>query len=405
MSPPAAGVHELADRLREVAEVLDRAVGDAGPGPDWCGAAAAAYAVASAALRRRVAGVAAVLEELAGRLVADASTVPVVAAALVQDLLHARLLLAVERDLAAPGEPARADHAAALRDALARIEATVDPVTGRPVEGHLLAYEPTAFGGDGAVTVAVGDPATADDVAVVVPGLGADASSAPREVARALRLHEAARFLDPHDGNATVAWIGYDAPDGPVEALTERRAVAGGERLAEDLDDLLTARPAGPAHLTVLGHSYGSTTAALGAYGPGLAADDLVLVGSPGAGGPVDRAADTGLDPDRVWVARNSHDPVAALGAAGPLGLGDDPATEEWGGRRIRAESTEPADARDAHTAYFDHDGESLHHLALVVAGRHGEVEGAEPVRGSGLWAHDPELDRDPASPPTRPVR
>ena len=54
--------------------------------------------------------------------------------------------------------------------------------------------------------------------------------------------------------------------------------------------------------------------------------------------------------------------------------------------------------------AYFDHDSESLHHLALVVAGSvTDEVEQAEPVRGTGPWAPDPELDRDPASPADPP--
>ena len=120
MSPPAATVHELADRLREVAEVLDRAVGDAGRrAPAGAATAAEAYAGASADLRRRAGRVAAELDELAVRLVPIASRTPVVEAALVEDLRHARLLLRVEDDLTAPGAPARADHAAAVRDALA----------------------------------------------------------------------------------------------------------------------------------------------------------------------------------------------------------------------------------------------------------------------------------------------
>ena len=39
---------------------------------------------------------------------------------------------------------------------------------------QLYLYDPTAFDGDGAVAVCAGDLATADNVAVVVPGFGTD---------------------------------------------------------------------------------------------------------------------------------------------------------------------------------------------------------------------------------------
>ena len=188
--------------------------------------------------------------------------------------------------------------------------------------------------------VAAGDPATADDVAVLVPGLGADADGATVHARRALDLHLAARREDPGDGNAVVAWVGYDAPDG-VGVLSERMARAGGALLADDVDDLRDDRAHDPAHLTVVGHSYGATTVSLAATGPqALDADDVVLAGSPGAG-DAGSAADLGIRPGHVWVLRHSHDPVAALGAAGPLGLGEDPALDSWGATRLRAESAD----------------------------------------------------------------
>ncbi len=404
----AQGVRDLAVRLRGVATALHRVPGAAGPVAGWSGIAAEAYAATSADLRGRARRLAAVLEELADRLDAHAVLLPA-DPELAQDLVHARLLMQVEQDLAAPAHSGEARAANAARDALALVGAATDPVTGRPVEAHLLAYDPDAFGGDGRVVVAVGDPATADDLALLVPGLGSDADSAAVHTRRALDLHLAARREDPGDGNAVVAWIGYDAPDG-IGVLSERMARAGGALLADAVDDLRDGRAHDPAHLTVVGHSYGATTASLAATGPRcLDADDVVLAGSPGAA-DADSAADLRIRPGHVWVLRNSHDPVAALGAAGPLGLGEDPALDSWGGTRLRAESVDRGGWGDwpaaDHTSYFAPGGEGLTNLARVVSGHHRQVLAAPPLHDP-WWAPplDPELGRTPADPPGGRVR
>ncbi len=397
--PDPAGLHDLAERLRVVAANLREVVAAPAAVEAWDGAAAEAYCDTVRTLRRRAEGVAEVLEELAARLGSD----PGVEQALVQ----ARLLLAVEADLAAPTGSAALDTARATRDALDDIATTADPVTGRPVEAHLLAYDSDAFGGDGRVVVAAGDPSTADDVAVVVPGLGTDGGAADVQAGRALQVHLAARRADPADGNAVVAWIGYDAPEG-LGVLSERTAAAGGAVLGDAVHDLRTDRAGDPAHLTVVGHSYGATTVSFAATGPGgLDADDVVLAGSPGAG-DAGTARDLGLPPGHVWVLRNSHDPVAALGAPGPVGLGPDPALDTWGATRLRAESPAAWDAWPVadHASYFTPHGEGLGNLARVVAGQHDEVTSAPPVRDP-WWAPplDPELGRTPAGPVPHPVR
>ena len=252
-----------------------------------------------------------------------------------------------------------------------------------------------------------------------MPGLGTDATSAAYQADRAVAVNQAARHLDPGAANATMAWIGYDAPDnlplagdGDVAGvLTDRMAAAGGQWLAATVADL-RAGDNGDAHLSVIGYSYGSTTAGLAASGPGLAADDLLLVGSPGAGRDTDSAADTGLDPGHVWVLRNSRDPVAARGGHGwahaggvGLGLGDHPAGAGWGATRLQAESgSRGGGAWDDHGGYFDHDTESLRNIAHVVTGEHDEVTIAPSVRDP-WWGPpvDPERDRPATSPATRP--
>ena len=390
MRPDVGALHELAARLRVVAGTLhDVAAGSTGVA-GWDGAAATAYAGAAERLRRRVDGVAGVVDELAGRLGSPADAGPA--------LVHARLRLAVEADLAAPAGSEALETARATQSALDRIGAAVDPVTGRAVEAHLLAYDPGALDGDGRVVVAAGDPATADDVAVLVPGLGTDGGSAVAHAARALAVHLEARCTDPDDGNAVVAWIGYDAPAG-IGVISERQARDGGALLAEAVDALRDARVDDPAHLTVVGHSYGATTVSLAATGPGgLAADDVVLAGSPGAG-DARSAADLGVAPGHVWVLRNSLDPVAALGTVGPIGLGEDPAVEDWGATRLRAESATPGLdwPLGDHASYFVPGGEGLDSLAHVVAGRSDGATRA-PLLRDPWWSPplDPELGRIP---------
>lgn len=319
------------------------------------------------------------------------------------------------------------ENARSAREAIETIEAGRDPVTGDRIETVLYLYDPTSFDGDGAIAVAAGDLDTADNVSVVVPGFGTDAESAPYQADRARTLYEAARFLDGSQSNASMFWIGYDAPDNlpwqegwdAAGVVTEGLATAGGERLADTLDGLRAARDGDPAHLTAIGHSYGSTTAGHAAHDHGIPVDDLVFVGSPGVGGDTNHAQDTGVDPDHVWAGANSRDPIANLGNHGFIhgetvfgaGLGDDPAEDDFGGERFRAESTTRADdpdnavgldAFDDHSKYFDHDTESLANISHVVNGNYDAVTRAEHVHDP--WydgVQDPEFDRQPAAPDT----
>ena len=305
-------------------------------------------------------------------------------------------------------------NARAAQDALDRIERGVDPVTGEPVEAQVYLYDPGAFDGDGAVAIAAGDLDTADNTSVVVPGLGTDGASAGYQADRAIRLYEASRSLAGGATNATLFYIGYDAPDNlPLDGLdaagvlTEELAEAGGEHVADTLDGLRAIRPGDPTHLTAIGHSYGSTTLGHAAHDHGIPVDDIVVVGSPGLGGDTDHAADLGIDPDHVYAGANSRDPVTYLGNHGSFhletfggaGLGDDPAEDDFGAHRFEAEDvTRPGHPSfDQHSLYFDHDTEALYNIASVVNGDYRDVLLAEPNHDP--WyagVQDPELDRDP---------
>lgn len=287
-------------------------------------------------------------------------------------------------------------------------------VAGR--EAVVWAYDPDAHDGDGTAVIGVGvglgekwardaDGRAPVDHVVLVPGVGTEVVDAPRYVARAEAVVAAA---GEHGSEATVGWfwLGYDAPDGPTDPamLTPRRAVEGGEALSADLTRMqsATATPGVADRWTAVGHSYGATTVAEAAAGPGLEADAVALVGSPGAGS-ARTAVDLGVD--RVFVARDSRDAVAALGDEGwlgrpALGLGRDPAEDDFGAVRMRAERPGRHawwGIGDGHAGYFTPDSESLRNLGAVVAGAYDRVEVAEPTHDP-WWGRprDPEWRRPP---------
>lgn len=86
-----------------------------------------------------------------------------------------------------------------------------------------------------------------------------------------------------HQG-ATITWFGYDTPN-PGTVGSSEQARAGAETLTNALRGLDIEAPKS-ATTTVIGHSYGSTTAflAVGSASDNLGVDNLIAVGSAGLG-------------------------------------------------------------------------------------------------------------------------
>ena len=328
------------------------------------------------------------------------------------------------------------ENARSAQDALADTRSRVDPVTGEPLVTQLYLYDPAAFDGDGRVAVSVGDLDSAQNVSVSVPGLTTEMSSIGGNVTNVRDLYEAARSMHPDQTTATLAWIGYDAPSGLDSGRVgfEGAATEGGSRLADTLDGLRASRD-DRAHLTVIGHSYGSTTMGHGLTDHDVDVDEAVAIGSPGLGANADDVGDLDVPDGHFYVGRNSDDPVADLGDKGWVnkgnafgaGLGRDPSEDDFGGRRFQAEDAnrggppdwwvdptpgvpdtiiwEHSNSLDMHTSYYDPDTESLWNMSQVVTGHTGEEDlmRADPVHDP--WyagAHDPEADADVERPPTR---
>jgi hypothetical protein len=317
-------------------------------------------------------------------------------------------------------EQAWLDRVEATRNAL---ELGQPPAhAGPPVDTNLLLYMPHAFDGDGAAAVSYGDPDTADDTAVIVPGLTNDMSKIDSQGRDALNLFLSAQGKG--EDIAAIAWMGYDAPSAAEGITSELGDIAGvtGEQLAENGGHLLSDfvdglratydgdSPGGQSHLTVIGHSYGSTTAAHAAA-DGLDEDSLVLIGSPGAGGGVHDVSGLNAPEGEVYVGSRENDFVTWLGGEipinvpinfdgdtihlGNLGLGDDPSQESFGANRfdVSSDGTDtPFHLQDGeaildrHTSYLDEGSASLENITNVVIDRDSAVD---LVEGRDTPAHD----------------
>jgi hypothetical protein len=168
-------------------------------------------------------------------------------------------------------------------------------------------------------------PADADVIVVLVPGVGTDLAEVGRLTADAGRLWATTVAHASADsamgGSATgriavLSWLGYDPPDNVVVGLDPRSALVGAPRLAQDGSAL---RASGADTVVVVGHSYGAVVASR-AVSSGMAADAVVLLGSPGLG----RAATggitghgTGQPAMDLWVAAAPHDPIPLIGRSG----------------------------------------------------------------------------------------
>ena len=268
---------------------------------------------------------------------------------------------------------------------------------------HFLRYEKTA-GGDRLVEV-FGELVGARNVAVVVPGLDADARKghdigkvcqcvvSEQWVGNAERLWLNSALQSGHDNTATIAYLGYDAPR-KTNVVSVNAAMNGAEEMQSDLSMWQIPES---KHLTLIGHSYGSTTLGY-ALGRGETADDIAFVGSPGVGvfdiGSCDWMFETDCCPTSVgvscfsgvaahhsWVARFDEDPVPIYGGEGALGRPPD--ADDFGAIEFH---TEPPQCDDyfngysifnvnCHSHYFSWRYAALDNVTRVVAGRYRDVE------------------------------
>ncbi|GIF65839.1 hypothetical protein Ais01nite_38740 [Asanoa ishikariensis] len=193
-----------------------------------------------------------------------------------------------------------------LMSGIDAVEARLSAETGE--RAYLMSLVPE---GDGRLVLALGDPDQADNVLAYVPGMTADLTAVRDDLTRTEAVSTRAAAVDPGQRTSTVLWLDYDAPSYLGEAMFAARAHDAGPGLHRFAEGLRATHEGPPAQQTLLGLSYGSLTVGATAASMGLAADDLIFVGSPGVG--ADHASALGLPPSRVWSTTAADDPIAYL--------------------------------------------------------------------------------------------
>ncbi|MFI5931825.1 alpha/beta hydrolase [Actinoplanes sp. NPDC051494] len=257
---------------------------------------------------------------------------------------------------------------------LQKVEDKLGSLAADGDKAFLLGIDPT---GDGKAIVAIGNPDTARHTAVWVPGLNTELTDSPSNINRVRALQNVAdsRTL-AEDDVAGIFWLGYDTPE--LSSDTEyNTSVANGDRskqgavaLDSFVDSLHATHDAGPSHVTVEGHSYGSTVVGEAAQtGDGLAADDIMTAGSPGM--RTDRAENLNIDPRHVWAGEAKGDWVSG-GPASWLGHGNEPGDEDFGANRYVVDT-------EGHSAYWSYNADdtpttSLLNQAKIIIGEYDSV-------------------------------
>ncbi|MGW6934286.1 alpha/beta hydrolase [Lentzea sp. NPDC054927] len=260
-------------------------------------------------------------------------------------------------------------------------------------QAYVLYWSPDGPGAkEGAMAVAFGNPDTAKNLAVAVPGTTSSLSGFSME--QAANLSQA---MGP-DG-AAIQWLGYDAPEFALGQVNDpAQAIEGGQILAKDVEGYRVANP--NAHVTVIGHSYGSTVVGYSAMDNGLKADDIAFVGSPGVG--ASNVNQLGPGAGHVYVGGTEHDPVIQ-GTSGDWftkdGSSTGPYDSSFGAKQFGTSGE--SWVGHAHSSYYDKGSESLDNLAKIATGHGGDVsaqrwqDSPTPVEvpGSNLPGVGPVID------------
>ncbi|MEV0676719.1 alpha/beta hydrolase [Actinosynnema sp. NPDC050436] len=264
----------------------------------------------------------------------------------------------------------RADNAAKVEKSIADAEKLATEKGWLNAEGkpdvRIMAWDPYGPRGDGATAIAYGNPDTARNVAVCVPGTGSTLDGFSVDQAGNLRHAMGA------EGNATIQWLGYDAPGWALgEVDNPAQAQEGAANLVADVDGYRAAGVPGQ-HLTVIGHSYGSTTVGYAGMN-GLAADDIAFVGSPGVG--ASNVGQLSAGPGHVYVGATEHDPVVQGTSSSWFtqdGSSIGPYDERFGARTFG--TPDSTSALGAHSQYYHPGSESVDNLAKIATGNGGAV-------------------------------
>lgn len=354
------------------------------------------------------------------------------------------------------GDPATEQK---LKDDITTIRNNLNRPTPSSPNRYLIALDPN--GGKPLAALAIGDLDTAGNVTWNIPGMSTTVSNgldswtqSAQDLYNEQNLVYKSKTYNP--GTAVVSWLGYETPAAPPQSLGvtgSGMALAGADRLATALDGFALTRETGtpgngaggssvpgsgatPVRVSVVAHSYGSTTAAYALTKTVYPVDSATFFGSAGIDKKVipdssvlNVASNSGQP--NVYVTKASGDQIANLGTAGsrlldPLtGAGRANPTGDWFGARVFSSEGGTAEdgtlyhRTDGHDAkgsrpepnpayatighgYLDPGTESAKNIALASTGNGTEIRPLSPLPQNPDGSYD-ETPRTPQTPGTEP--
>ena len=225
--------------------------------------------------------------------------------------------------------------------------------------------------------VARGNVDTADHIGVLVPGLYTNvATNLDKYDGDAGVMAKAAERYARGESVAMVSYLGYEAPQDLAEVTNISYAEKGAKNLSGFLNGLGASRErgAGDAHISVAGHSYGSTTAgiALTQVNPGVV-DELIQFGSPGSG--AQDVSEFRVPEGHAWVSATDYKQDMVQGVGDDWRFGKNPATMK-GYNHLSGDVGENGVDKSMiypfqkHNGYFAQFSEANEDISRVSAGR-----------------------------------
>lgn len=254
-----------------------------------------------------------------------------------------------------------------MQDALDGIKAIHDRIAAPGPAVYLLKFSTE---GRGRAVVAINNPDTADNVITYVPGTFAKlGEGTATDIERSHKMVADAGLAAPSKKTSSITWEGYDAPQSLIPGAAESGFA---DDAAPDLRRFQTGlRASTHAHLTVLGHSYGTTVVGFTARDTaGIQADDIVFVASPGVG--VAYAVQlNGVPLGHVWATTAVFDIIRIVP---DVRYGYSPVDPQFGAHQF----TMDWNPLDGHTTYWDgtyDDNPARRGIAAIATSKYSSVQ------------------------------
>ena len=251
------------------------------------------------------------------------------------------------------------------------VEKVLDKSSKDGVQRQLVCFDSSDR--DVLAAVTQGNIDTADHVAVNVPGMRSNlANNLDYYDSVSGLMRENAEKHSNWQSVAVVTYMDYRAPQGLDEVKDISYAKNGSDRLAGFLTGLDASREhgAGDAHITTVGHSFGSTTVgmALTKIPPGVV-DDSAQVGSPGSG--VQSVSEFNIPEGHAYVGAAPYQGDIVQGIGDDARFGQDPKNMP-GYKHLSGDTGQyvPWNPIAMHSGYFNEGSPALDDISRVIAGK-----------------------------------